>query len=75
MRSKSKLFKAYNKGKVEDVAEELLKYGNVIREKDWRQTVDRFLNLHSVRVVTHFGYTWTIEKKNGNVDIVRCKAI
>jgi hypothetical protein len=75
MRSKSKLIKAYNKGRVEEVSEELLQYGKITRTKEWRQNTDRFLNMHAVYVVAHHGHIWNIEKKNGNVEIIRAKAV
>ena len=66
--TKRQLIAAFNKGMLDDVAKELLRYGTIIRDVEW-ETPDGHYKGHSrVYHITHKGYAWEVHKLNGEIE-------
>lgn len=61
--NKRQLMAAFNKGFLDEVAKDLLRYGNI--QQDWEWEDDQ--GLHREQEIKRHDLLWTVHKKNGEV--------
>lgn len=65
--TKRQLIAQFNKGYLDEVAKELLRYGTIVRDVEW-ETPDGYYKGHSrVQHIIHKGYAWELHKLNGEI--------
>lgn len=69
--NKREIVKAYDRGYLEEVKTQLLRYGTIHNVKDWEITdIPRYNGAHRRYQIAHHGMQWQIEMHNGNVTSV-----
>ena len=61
--NKRQLMTAFDNGLLDEVAKELLRYGNI--QQDWEWEDDQ--GLHREQEIKMYNSLWTVHKKNGDV--------
>lgn len=67
MLSKTELIRAYNKGQLEEVTKECLRYGDIKRDVQWDTPDGYHKGAHRVRDIRWLGIDWNIHMWNGEV--------
>ena len=66
--TKRQLIAQFNKGYLDEVAKELLRYGTITKDKEW-ETPEGYYKGHSrVRHILHHGYAWELHMLNGEIE-------
>lgn len=66
--NKKQIIKAYNLGYLDDVKNQLVRYGTITDVKDWEITdIPRYNGAHRKYKIEHHGIKWEINMHNGEV--------
>jgi len=66
--NKRQIVKAYNNGLLDELKQQLVRYGTIVKTKDWESNHgDRYDGCWRLYHITHHGMQWKIEMHNGEV--------